>query len=139
MTEYITPTTKQFWDGIKLPDEGPVHLFYLIRLNDKANYPDGREATGGEAYQTYVDAAGPIFTRVGARFVWRGKPEHIMVGPGDKQWDIAIIAEFPSMAAFAEMVEDLAFQAAAFHRQAAVKDSRLIRMKPVDLEADFKG
>lgn len=137
MTEYVTPTTKQFWEGIKLPSTGPVNLFYLILLNDKADYPDGRDATGAEAYQTYITAAGPIFTHVGGKIIWRGKPEHLMVGPDDKQWDIALIAEFPSMAAFGEMVEDPAFQAAAFHRQAAVKDSRLIRMKPVDPEADF--
>lgn len=137
MTDYVTPTTKQFWDGIKLPGDGPVNLFYLIRLNEKANYPDGREATGKEAYQTYISAVGPIFSRVGAKIIWRGEPEHIMVGPDDKHWDIALIAEFPSMDAFGEMVEDLAFQAAAFHRQAAVQDSRLIRMKPVDPEADF--
>lgn len=137
MTDYVTPTTKQFWDGIKIPGEGPINLFYLIRLNEKADYPDGREATGAEAYQTYVTAAGPIFRRVGAKVIWRGKPEHIMVGPDDEQWDIAIIAEFPSIAAFGEMVEDLAFQAAAFHRQAAVKDSRLIRMKQIDPEDEF--
>lgn len=137
MTDYITPTTKQFWDGIKLAGDGPVNLFYLIRLNEKADYRDGREATGKQAYQTYVTAAGPIFSRVGAKIIWRGEPEHIMVGPDEDQWDIALIAEFPSMDAFGEMVEDLAFQAAAFHRQAAVQDSRLIRMKPIDPEADF--
>lgn len=137
MTDYVTPTTKQFWDGIKLPSDGPVNLFYLIRLNENAAYPDGREATGKEAYQNYINAAGPIFLRVGAKIIWRGEPEHMLVGPDDKQWDIAFIAEFPSMDAFGKMVEDLAFQAAAFHRQAAVRDSRLIRMKPIDPEADF--
>lgn len=136
MADYVYPTTKQFWDVIKLPSAGPVNMLYLIRLHEKAAYPHGREATGAEAYRAYLEAAGPAFSNVGAKIIWRGEPEHVMVGPDDEQWDIAFIAEFPTMAAFGSLVEDLAFQAAAFHRHAAVRDSRLIRLNPIDNEAD---
>ena len=46
------------------------------------------------------------------------------------RWDVAFIAEYPSGAAFIEMVRDPVYREAVKHRQAAVADSRLIRMKP---------
>jgi hypothetical protein len=38
------------------------------------------------------------------------------------------IAEYPSVAAFVEMIRDPMYRDAVKHRQAAVEDSRLIRL-----------
>lgn len=54
----------------------------------------------------------------------------MVIGPDDKHWDILFVAEYPSAKAFAEMVQNPGYQAIVHHRQAAVKDSRLIRIKP---------
>ncbi len=135
MTGHIDPTRDQFAAMMKAPDEGPIHMLNLIRLRDKAAYEDGREATGADAYKTYGRESGPIFTRVGGRIIWSGSPRLMLIGPTDEHWDLAFIAEYPGPAAFGEMVQDPAYQKAVKHRQAAVADSRLIRMHPRDLSA----
>jgi uncharacterized protein (DUF1330 family) len=103
-------------------------MLNLIELNQQANYKDGLVATGAEAYHRYGQHSGPIFTSVGGTILWRGEPECIVIGPQEERWDIAFIAHYPNAGAFLKMVTDARYQAIVFHRQAAVKDSRLIRM-----------
>ena len=56
--------------------------------------------------------------------------ELTLIGPRSEHWDLAFIAEYPSGAAFIEMLRDPVYREAVKHRQAAVEDSRLIRMQP---------
>lgn len=130
MTGSIDPTREQFSAMMKLPDAGPVWMLNIIRLRKKAKYEDGRKATGAEAYAAYGHASEEFFKGVGGRIVWSGKPELVLIGPEDERWDICFIAEYPSAAAFGEMVKNPGYQAIVHHRQAAVKDSRLIRLTP---------
>ncbi|MCB2098245.1 MAG: DUF1330 domain-containing protein, partial [Parvularculaceae bacterium] len=64
------------------------------------------------------------------RIVWSATPELMLIGPDDERWDMVFAAEYPSGEAFVNMVKNPGYQAIVFHRQAAVKTSRLIRMKP---------
>lgn len=130
MTVYIDPTSEQFRAMMKDPWDGPVHMLNLIRLNGKATYQDGRDATGAEAYAAYGRESEAIFKRVGGEIIWSGEASLMVIGPDDKRWDIAFIAAYPSASAFGDMVKDPAYQAIVFHRQAAVEDSRLIRLQP---------
>ena len=124
----IDPTRAQFEAFKNLPRDKPVNMLNLLKLRYKAVYEDGRDATGAEAYKAYGAESGPIFQRVGGKILWRGKPETVLIGPETEQWHIAFIARYPTAGAFLEMVTDPAYQAVVFHRQAAVEDSRLIRM-----------
>lgn len=124
----IDPTREQFTAFKELPRDQPVNMLNLVRLLDKAAYADGREATGAEAYAAYGQASAPIFQRIGGTILWRGMPECVLIGPAEEAWDVAFIARYPTGGAFLEMVTDPAYQAIVFHRQAAVADSRLIRM-----------
>lgn len=137
MTGHIDPTRDQFGAMMKMADDGPIQMLNLIRLNETARYEDGRETTGAEAYKTYGKESGPIFARVGGKIVWAGEPKLVLIGPDSEHWDLAFIAEYPSAAAFGEMVKDEAYQQAVKHRQAAVADSRLIRMAPRSAGAGF--
>ena len=69
--------------------------------------------------------------------MWSGEPKLTLIGPEAEYWDLAFIAEYPSAAAFGEMVKDADYQKAVAHRQAAVEDSRLIRMAPRAIGAGF--
>jgi uncharacterized protein (DUF1330 family) len=60
-----------------------------------------------------------------------------VIGPSDERWDHVFIAEYPSYAAFVEMVRDPVYREAVKHRQAAVEDSRLIRLQPATPGARF--
>ncbi len=118
---------------------GPIHMLNLVKLRDRAIYDDGREATGAEAYAAYGRESAPVFDRLGGRIVWRGRMEHMLIGPAEEAWDLCFIAEYPSVAAFAEMIKDPEYRRAMVHRQAAVADSRLVRMAPQDPGAGFGG
>ncbi|MBN8939991.1 MAG: DUF1330 domain-containing protein [Rhizobiales bacterium] len=130
MTGFVDPTRETFQLFKDLPRDQPVHMLNLVRLRAKAAYPDGREATGLEAYRAYGRDSGPVFRRLGGRQVWIGRPDLTLIGPAEERWDIAFIAEYPTGAAFIEMLRDPVYRQAVLHRQAAVADSRLIRMHP---------
>ncbi|MHC5112650.1 MAG: DUF1330 domain-containing protein [Planctomycetota bacterium] len=139
MPNYIDPERDQF-DAFKdLARDEPVMMLNLVRFREQAAYEDGRAATGAEAYAAYGEASGPIFRRVGGEIVWRGKPELMVIGPKDKHWDMIFVARYPTAAAFLEMVTDPDYRLAVKHRQAAVKDSRLIRTAEFEAGAGFSG
>jgi len=112
-------------------------MLNLVRFRHKAAYPDGRDVTGAEAYAVYGRESYPVFSRLGGRIVWRGSFELMVIGPADEKWDECFIAEYPSVAAFLEMIRDPVYREAVKHRQAAVLDSRLIRLAPVEAGAGF--
>ena len=130
MTNHIDPTKEDFALFKDLPRDEPIHMLNLVKLREQAAYADGRQASGLEAYRAYGRESGPVFRRLGGRQVWIGKPQLTLIGPRSERWDIAFIAEYPSGAAFIEMLRDPVYREAVKHRQAAVEDSRLIRMQP---------
>lgn len=135
----IDPEREQFEHFKNLPRDQPVMMLNLIRLNESANYENGRTATGEQAYASYGQESGPIFRKVGGEIIWRGRPESILIGPLQEHWDIAFIARYPTAGAFLAMVTDPDYQAVVYHRQAAVQDSRLIRMGEADDGEGFSG
>jgi len=139
MPNYTDPERDQF-DAFKaLPRNKPIMMLNLVRFRDNAAYEDDREVTGAEAYAAYGRESSPVFSRVGGSIVWRGAPELMLIGPPEKRWDLAFVARYPTAGAFLEMVTDPAYQVAVRHRQAAVLDSRLIRMAEAENSRGFAG
>ena len=128
MSNNIDPTKEQFEQFKNLPRNTPIMMLNLLRLKEKASYKDGTIATGAQAYASYGKNSSTIFSNVGGEIIWRGNPESIVIGPSDEHWDIAFIARYPDAGAFLGMVTNPDYQTIVFHRQAAVKDSRLIRL-----------
>jgi len=126
---HIDPTKEVFAAFRADARSGPIDMLNLVRLRERAAYPDGRAATGAEAYAAYGRESGPVFQRLGGEIVWRGAFELTLIGPNDERWDHCFIARYPSVAAFVEMIRDPVYREAVKHRQAAVEDSRLIRLK----------
>ncbi len=118
---------------------GPIHMLNLVRLRGTATYEDGTEVTGAEAYATYGRLSAPVLARVGGRVVWRGAMEQMLIGPAEEAWDLCFIVEYPGPQAFVDMLGDAEYRVAMPHRQAAVSDSRLIRLAPLPVGADFGG
>jgi uncharacterized protein (DUF1330 family) len=134
---YIDPTKETFAKFRGNDRPGPIHMLNLVRLLERANYPDGRAATGAEAYAAYGRDSGPVFTRLGGSIVWQGRFELMLTGPADERWDHCFIAQYPSVGAFVDMVRDPVYREAVKHRQAAVDDSRLIRLGPLPVGKTF--
>lgn len=137
MTGHVDPTKDTFALFKDLPRDEPIHMLNLVRLKPEATYPDGRKATGLEAYRAYGRESEPVFRGLGGRQVWLGRPDLMLIGPADERWDIAFIAEYPSGQAFIDMLRDPVYREAVKHRQAAVADSRLLRLKPGEPGAGF--
>ena len=133
-----TSFTKEIYQSFKEDNRpGPIHMLNLIRLLEKADYPDGREATGVQAYQSYSSISAPVLKKLGGSIVWRGGFELMMVGPKFEAWDICFVAEYPSVQSFLDMLKNPVYREAIKHRQAGVKDTRLMRLKPMALGAAF--
>jgi len=132
----IDPTREQF-DAFKaLPRDTPIQMLNLIRLRRLADYPEdhpnhGKAMSGLDAYREYGRATAPLFKSLGGRQLWSGRPEVVVTGPADERWDLAFIAEYPNAGAFLAMVTNPEYRAFVKHRQAAVEDSRLIRLAPL--------
>lgn len=110
--------------------KGPIQMLNLVRLRENANYEDGRTATGVQAYADYSREIAPCLGAVGGKVIWSGQFEMALIGPQDEAWDMCFIVEYPSSAAFMDMMRDPLYQQGMIHRQAAVKTSRLIRLNP---------
>lgn len=127
---YVDPDRERYAAFRALKREGPIQMLNLVRFRDRAEYPDGREVSGREAYAAYSRASLPIFQRVGGRQIWIAFPELLLIEPSTERWDLAFVADYPNGAAFVDMLQDAAYREAVRHRTAAVEDSRLLRMKP---------
>jgi uncharacterized protein (DUF1330 family) len=128
MSGHVDPTKERFAAFRDDDRPGPIEMLNLVRLRARATYPDGREASGAEAYAAYGRESGPVFARLGGTIVWRGRFELMLIGPADERWDLCFIARYPDVSAFVEMIRDPVYREAVKHRQAAVEDSRLIRL-----------
>lgn len=124
------------WEQFKsLPRDTPIHMLNLVRLKDKAEYPDGhpnagKGLSGLDAYRAYGEDSGPVFRKVGGEVIWSGRPEAMVIGPQAEQWHLAFIAAYPNADAFLAMISDPEYKNAVQHRTAGVEDSRLVRMAP---------
>jgi len=129
MTGYVDPAKESFALFRANDRAGPIHMLNLVRLRERAAYPDGCEATGAEAHAACGRERAPLLKRLGS-VIWRGRFELMLIGPSEEWWDRCFIAQYPSVAAFVEMIRDPVYREAVKHRQAAVDDSRLIRLAP---------
>jgi uncharacterized protein (DUF1330 family) len=140
---YIDPD-REAWEAFKgLPRDQPIHMLNLVRLKAKADYPPGhpdhgKDISGDAAYRAYGRAIAPVFDRLGARQVWAGQPQVMLTGPQSEAWDLAFIAEYPTAQAFIDMVRDPHYRDHVVpHRTAAVADSRLLRLAPLEAGGDL--
>jgi len=135
---YIDPD-REAWEVFKgLPRDQPIHMLNLIRLKAKADYPaghpdHGKDISGAEAYAAYGRAITPLLEGQGSRQVWAGKPQVVVTGPKSEAWELAFIVEYPNSQALIDMVRNPHYREHVVpHRTAAVADSRLLRLEPLD-------
>ena len=102
----------------QFPSEGPVTMLNLIKFRELSRDGDG---TGRDAYKRYLDVAEKLVEAVGGAVFWVGKIQHPALCEGDVVWDRALLVNYPSRAAFLEMINNPAYQAANVHRQNGVE------------------
>ena len=62
----------------------------------------------------------------GAGFIVYATAEQTVIGPADEEWDEMILVQYPSRAAFIDMITSADYLAAHVHREAGLADSRLV-------------
>ena len=128
----IEPTPEQFQRFASTEDSGPVVMLNLLRFKDRADGIDAADGiTGADAYARYGAAVQEHLARVGGRLLLALDAEESVIGPVDGEWDMVLLAEYPSRKAFLEMVGDPAYQNVHGHRAAALADSRLVACRPI--------
>src|ERR1700675_4611563 len=92
---HIDPTREVFAQFRANDRPGPIHMLNLVRLRKQAAYPDGRQASGAEAYAACGRESGPVFERLGGRIVCQGRVEMVLIGPEEGRLDHCFLAEYP--------------------------------------------
>src|SRR5579875_759590 len=104
---YIEPTRQQIDELASFSEDGPVVMINLLRFR-----PDG----GAAAYAHYGEGVMPCLARTGARVVWQGRPDSVVIGDNADLWDAVVLVEYPSRRAFLEMVASPEYTAIAGRR-----------------------
>jgi uncharacterized protein (DUF1330 family) len=127
----IEPTPEQFQRLGASEDPEPVVMLNLLRFKDRADGIDAADQiTGAEAFGRYGAAVREHLQRVGGRVLLALAPQECVIGPLEGEWDMVLLAEYPSRKAFVEMTSDSGYLEIHGHRSAALQDSRLIACKP---------
>ena len=105
----LLPTPEQMQIFLALPD-GPVTMVNLLKFKS-----DG----GANEYAKYFLAVGPLLQNVGAKILFAGEAVTCLIGNGD--WDMIALAEYPTPAAFSQMVNSDEYQAIHHHREAGLE------------------
>ncbi|CAK7286388.1 DUF1330 domain-containing protein [Streptomyces sp. RM1] len=104
---------------------GPVVMLNLLRFR-----PDG----GRESYQRYAEALGrSINARYGLSVEYLGNGGRALVAEEGQAWDMVLLVRYPDRKAFADMIRDPEYQAAAHLRSEALVESVLQPTTPVVL------
>ncbi|MEX1154654.1 DUF1330 domain-containing protein [Parvibaculum sp.] len=111
-----------FFAAAGTADDGSVALLNLLKFRPHAVYPDGNDAhlSGEEAYMRYGLEVAKLIASLGGKFVWFGKVDGILVGEVEELWDRVALIEYPSRAAFRQMIESPEYKAIEVHREAGL-------------------
>jgi uncharacterized protein (DUF1330 family) len=127
----ITPNIEQFQQLAAAPDQGPVVMINLIKFRN-GNAPEG--VTGVEEYRRYGDTALEMIAQQGGRLLWAGTGDQVLIGDAEEDWDAILLVEYPSRAAFIEMVSTPEYLEAHAHRERALERTIVIACTPAPLD-----
>jgi len=114
----VEPTPEQFAALAARPADVPVVMINLLQFR-----ADG----GRESYLRYTQEVVPHLQRVGGTVRYAGTSPSTVIGDGEKPWwDAIIVVEYPSPAAFLDMVSDEEYLKVHEHRAAGLDRGDLI-------------
>ena len=106
-----------------LPDAGPVTMINLLKFREQASDGSG---TGWDAYVRYSENTSPLIKQRGATILWAGKVEGAAFGDAGTGWDYAVLVQYPSRAAFLDMVTSADYARGNPHREAGVENHLIL-------------
>jgi uncharacterized protein (DUF1330 family) len=127
----ITPNLEQLQPLAGDPDTGPVVMINLLKFRN-GDAPEG--TTGVEEYQRYGDKALEMIEQQGGRLVWAGTGDQVLIGNLEQDWDAVLLVEYPSRAAFVEMVSSPEYLEAHAYRERALERTVVIACTPAPFD-----
>lgn len=122
----VEATPEQIQALMASTHEGPVQMINLLAF---------RPGDGIASYERYAAEVAPLLDAVGARLVAMSSMRQTVIGEGERPWwDAILTVEYPSIAAFLEMVQSEAYQAISHHRANALERAELIATAPNTLD-----
>lgn len=113
----LEPTREQIEALAARPAAEPVVMINLLQFKDG----------GRESYLRYAHAVGPHLQRVGGTVRFAGTAPMQVIGDDEKPWwDAILVVEYPSPAAFLDMVTDEEYIKIHEHRANALVRGELI-------------
>jgi uncharacterized protein (DUF1330 family) len=118
----IRPNDSQFLELMNAPDEGPVVMINLLKFKPRG---------GSQEYGKYGDAVTQMVEARGGKLLWMGRVDQTLIGDVDaNDWDAAALVQYPSRAAFIEMVSSKEYQGAHEHREGGLERTVLLACTP---------
>ncbi len=118
MSTTVEATPEQFAALAERAADAPVVMVNLLQF---------KQPGGIERYLQYGQEVAPHLERVGARVVYGGTAPAVIIGEGDTPWwDAILIVEYPTPAAFIDMVTTAEYAKVHEHRAAALDRGDLI-------------
>jgi uncharacterized protein (DUF1330 family) len=118
MSPPLEPTAEQMAALAARPADEPVLMVNLLKFT-----ADG----GRESYARYAQEVVPHLQRVGGTVRYTGSGPTQVIGDGDKPWwDAILVVEYPSPAAFIDMVTNEDYLKIHEYRAAALDRGDLI-------------
>ncbi len=121
----IAPEPEQIEELQKGPAEGPVVMVNLLRFKDKADAPD-EGLSGEEAYGRYGARMVQWITSQGARVIWSGRVDSMVIGDTEERFHSIALVEYPSRAEFLRIAGDPRVAEYSVHRTAGLEMQWLI-------------
>ena len=118
MSSSLEPTPEQFEALAARPADAPVVMINLLQF---------RAEGGRENYLRYTQEVAPHLQRVGGAVRFVGGAPSVVIGDGEKPWwDAIIVVEYPSPAAFLDMVSNQEYLKVHEYRAAGLDRGDLI-------------
>lgn len=131
----VNPNLAQLRSLLEADRDGPLQFVNLLAYHERARYPAGhalagRGGSGAEAYARYGAVALRHVTQRGGRLALMNAVEQTLIGPEDG-WNQVAIMQYPSTAAFVEMLRDPDYVAALVHRDAGLAKTAVLVTRPL--------
>jgi len=118
MSTPFETTPEQFAAMAARPADAPVVMVNLLQF---------KKPGGLESYLQYAKEVTPHLERVGATLRYGGTAAAVILGDGQRPWwDAILVVEYPTPAAFVEMVTTEEYAKVHEHRAAALERGDLI-------------
>ncbi len=121
----IAPEPEQIQEMLTGPADTPVVMVNLLRFKKEADAPD-EGLTGEEAYGRYGAQMVRWVTSQGARLIWSGRVDSMVIGDTDEYFHTVALMEYPSRAEFLRIAGDPRVAEFAVHRTAGLDMQWLI-------------